>query len=408
MSSKKKNPTTDLTKAKVGSVTAEGKVVTKYDKKMAAKAAEEKKDKRNSIIAKSILAACLAAIVITCCVFGFRLFYRVNIKFIAVGSDNVSEKEFDYYYGLSKSSILNTTYYGSYTYATLFSQLYGYDTSKKDSAQSYGSGSDTTFYDYFASAAANQIQEIKALLLAASEEGFEYSTADSDYEDYMNDLRDAASSEGVSTSKYIKSIFGDYASESGIKKYVMDSLKAEAYLNDYNEKNAATDDEIKAYYEANKDTYDQVSYRTFTVKTANTADETYDAVKSMAAEFLSGVTDETSFAEQCRLYCTSDNASTYESDDASLVNSVTSSSMSTGTSDWLLSDDRIYGDTTIIYNDDDECAYILYYISKSYDGSYDTSIASTILSNKYDEFIAPYLEKYPIENTDNRIKLLES
>ena len=42
--------------------------------------------------------------------------------------------------------------------------------------------------------------------------------------------------------------------------------------------------------------------------------------------------------------------------------------MDTGTSDWLLSDDRKAGDVTVIENSSSGCYYVLYFINKSYDG----------------------------------------
>lgn len=74
---------------------------------------------------------------------------KVHKKFIEVDNTPVSQIEFDFYYGVAKSDLLNSSLYGTMTYASYFTSYMGYDTGKSDASQKYAS-SDNTWYDYFA------------------------------------------------------------------------------------------------------------------------------------------------------------------------------------------------------------------------------------------------------------------
>ena len=52
---------------------------------------------------------------------------------------------------------------------------------------------------------------------------------------------------------------------------------------------------------------------------------------------------------------------------------------------------------TVIEDDDNSCFYIVYYISRSYDGSDDDTIKSTLLNQKYSEYIKKYTDEYTVD-----------
>lgn len=95
---------------------------------------------------------------------------KVHKKFIEVDNTPVSQIEFDFYYGVAKSDLLNSSLYGTMTYASYFTSYMGYDTGKSDASQKYAS-SDNTWYDYFANTAVTKIKEFKALNKAADDAG---------------------------------------------------------------------------------------------------------------------------------------------------------------------------------------------------------------------------------------------
>lgn len=253
-----------------------GKVVTKYDKKVAKRKEEERKAKRNKFIAK-IVALCLVAIIVISGVAAFSLrYYRIHTQFIKVNNENVSEIEFDFYYGMTKSTLFNTTLYSDMTYLDYYENYLGYSSSKKDKAQTYSD--DYTWYDYFASQTVDTIKEYKALLQLASEAGYEYTTADDDYNEFVENITSTAESNSMSVKEYVKSLYGDNASLSNIKSYILEVLEAQSYLEQLQEELAATDEEVAAYIAENysSDSTESTESNDSTESTDSTEDSSTD------------------------------------------------------------------------------------------------------------------------------------
>ena len=129
------------------------------------------------------------------------------------------------------------------------------------------------------------------------------------------------------------------------------------------------------------------------------------AAKEKAETMLSEINSEDTFAESCRKYATDDEKDTYESDDASLKSKTKKSSADNVIADWLFDSDRKAGDITVIEDKDNNQYYVVYFISRDYDSSNDTTIGQTVLSNKYSELIKGYTDNMKVDNKKNRIKM---
>lgn len=374
------------------------KIVTKYDKKMAKRKAEQRKQERESFIFKVVGIGVLAGIVLALVITLGTRYSRIHNKFIKVDSENISQIEFDMYYNVSKNAAMSQSFYGNTTMADYYSYM-GYKSSENDKSQT-NSQTGKTWYEYFADNALTTIKEYKALIKDADNSGFDYTTGDDDYADFTKQISDAASDAGKSVADYYKQSFGQYATEKNVKKYVMEYLKANAYQSKLTENMTATDDEVKEYYDEHKDTYDQVDYREFTITAIDSTDGEMQQAKAKADEFVAGVSDEKSFIELCKRNA-ADGETKYDTDEGSLHSKITSTGMDKGTSEWLLSDERKSGDVTVIENTSSHCYYILYFINKSYDGSKDETIASNVLNEKYSAYITKLTENMQT-NTYNR------
>ena len=349
------------------------KIVTKYDKKMAKRKAEQRKQERESFIFKVVGIGVLAGIVLALVITLGTRYSRIHNKFIKVDSQ---------------------TFYGNTTMADYFSYM-GYKSSENDKSQT-NSQTGGTWYAYFADNAVNTIKETKALLKDAADNNYEYTTADEDYNKLVEQAESAAAAASLDEKAYYKQNFGNYATKKNIKSYLMEYLKADAYRTELTDSLKATDDEVKQYYEEHKDTYDQVDYREFTIKAVDTTDGEMQAAKAKADEFAAGAVSEQAFNDLCKRYA-DDGDTKYDDINGSLFSKVVSSNMDTGTSDWLLSDDRKAGDVTVIENSSSGCYYVLYFINKSYDGSSDETIASNVLNNKYSEYISNITDSMQVD-----------
>lgn len=387
----------------------EQKVITKYDRKVQKKkeeALKARKRKKITIFASIALAVVIIAGAVTAV---WVTYDRVHHEYIAVNNESVSEIEFDFYYALTKQGILNQSLYGSMSYLQYFQSYMGYDAGKSDKSQEYTASKGHTWYDYFANVTVSTIKEYKALLHLADENNFNYADGDADYKTFTEDIASSADEEGMTVKEYYKEVFGSHASESSLKKYIYDYLKATAYQEQLRTELAATDDEIKAYYDENRDNFDTVDYRVLEVTARTEGDEASMAeAKGRAEEMLSKVTDEESFVALCPDYATDEEAEKYNEEGASLQSLISKSSLDSGLAEWLFDANRSRGDKTVIENQDDSVYYVLYFLNRDYNTDNDENIAAIVLSNKYSEKMTPYVDEMPVKNVRNRIKMLEN
>ena len=369
---------------------ASEKVVTKYDRKMQKRKEEERKEAKRRYITKWVCIAVLACIILgSGTAIGIKL-NSIYKDYIEVDNDKISQIEFDFYYGIAKTNSLNTTLYGSMTYGDYYSSYMGYKTSQSDKSQEYST--DYTWYDFFANSAVSTIKETKALLEDADANGFTYDNEDADYDEFIGKLKDAANEADTSYSDYLKQMFGKRATEKRVKEFLKDYLKSTAYQEKLTETLAASDSEVSAYYEDNKDKFE---YRMFKVKAESSDSSDMANAKETANSFASGVSSELDFINQCRKFAEAGD-DTYADDAASLVTETKKSNIEEACADWIASSDRKEGDLTVIEDDDNTCFYIVYYISRSYDGSDDDAIKSTLLNQKYSEYIKKYTDEYSV------------
>lgn len=372
----------------------EKKVTTKYDRKMAKRREEARKARRNRIITKIVVTICLVAAATAIIVTSVININRIFREYIKVDGKNMSQIEFDFYYGITKNSELSAPLFSSMTYLDYYESYLGYDSTKKDEKQEYSS--ELTWYDHFASRATDSIKEYRALLKAADEAGFEYTTWEEDYKEFETGMEDSAEEADMSVSKYYKQMFGKYATKSRVKSYVKDYFKATAYYDSLVEEMKPSDDEIKEYYQENKEDYDLFNYRRFTIKSEDMQDGSIETAKSKADEFASECTDENSFIELCKKYAPEDDE-TYEKDEASLVKDDTKNYFEEyAYADWLL-DERKEGDITVVKDEDHSCAYVVFFKSRVEDEDAGEEISDVLVNKAYSEFIAKYTDEISVD-----------
>lgn len=386
----------------------ETKVVTKYDRKVQKRKEQELREKRNHKIAVFTTVAVVAALIVCIVLGSISNYNKIHKKYIAVDNEAVSQIEFDFYYALAKADMLSTSFYGNMTYGDYFTSYMGYDTGKADSKQVYGSSdSGNTWYDYFANTTVTKIKEYKALIKAADAAGFTYDSEEEDYNTFTADISTQAEANGMTVKEYYKETFGGHATEKGLKETIKTYLKAAAYQEQLETQFAATDEEIKTYYNENKDDYDTVDYRSFIIAAETSGDTaSMEAAKKKAEEMKAMVTDEASFAALCVQYATDDEKEKYADESYSLNTSIGKSSLSTDIAGWLFGEGRAAGETTVIEDTDNSQYTVLYFVKRSYDSANDETIGYQLLSQKYSDLITGYTDNMTVENVRNRIKML--
>ena len=232
------------------------KVMTKYDRKMEKRRIEEEKErkaqKRLKIGSIVIIAAIAAAIVISIGLSAYSKYSALHNPYIKIGDHDVTRVEYDYYYNNSVNSYISM--YGS------FLSYMGLDTSSDFSKQQYTDN--MTWKDYFDQMTVSQITQVKALVDDAAAQGFTYDTAE-DMSAFDTELAAQAESESLSQAEVYTSLYGQYATEERIRPFAEENMLATAYFEHLTEINKPGDEEVQEYYEANKNNYDKVDYRSF-------------------------------------------------------------------------------------------------------------------------------------------------
>ncbi|MCI9141483.1 MAG: hypothetical protein HFH87_02535 [Lachnospiraceae bacterium] len=225
------------------------KIVTKYDKKVQRRKEEKERARRDERVGRIIGIALLAVLVCIVASFPIRNYLTVNGTYIKVSGENVSRVEFDYHYQVASSDYINQ--YGAYL------SYFGLDLSRDVRTQMY---SDTlTWGDFFEEMAVDNIGREKALLKAAKEEGFTYDVA-ADYDEYREQLKEAASEAGTTVKEFVKQLYGAYATEARVKPYVQNGMYLNAYVDLLRERLEPAQEEIQEYYDNDKASYDSVDY----------------------------------------------------------------------------------------------------------------------------------------------------
>ncbi len=255
------------------------KVVTRYDRKMEKRKKEEEKERRSwkrfKIVSIVILAAVAVSIVFSIGTSFYNRYTVLNQTYFQVGDHDITRLEYNYYFNNVYSNYLSM--YGSYV------SMMGLDTTVDLDEQTYPGNENMTWKDYFDQSAVEQIQQIKAMADEARENGFEYDSSE-DMASYETEIAAQAESASVSESEYYTLMYGDYATPSRIETFVEENLLASAYYNHLVEENQPADDEITAYYEENKNSYDTVTYRSFYFEVDTSAGEETGSEESTAAE----------------------------------------------------------------------------------------------------------------------------
>lgn len=384
------------------------KVVTKYDRKIEARKQQKIKDARQEKIVKTtaaVIGILLAASIIISA--GISIVGRSTAlkgTYIKIGDKELTRLEYDYFYNSAVSSYLTA-------YSSILPYM-GLDTSTDFDKQQYTD--QLTWKDMFDEMTVEQIKQTKAMADDAAENGFEYDV-ETDYESFKTNLETAASSAGVSVGAYYKQSFGKYATASNLEPFIKENLLAGAYYEKLLADNAPSEDEIKAYYEENKQSYDKVDYRSFTFTAdldAEAGDEevnkAMDELKTKAEAMMKARQDGGEFEALCLENAAEENKANYENADSeySLSEGRTYAGIPSVMAQWLYEDGRREGDITVLADETSRQYYVVEFIRKYYDEADDANISSTIASQRVTEYASSLVENYEVTDVKGDLKYL--
>ncbi len=340
------------------------KVMTKYDLKMQKRKEAKEREKKEKRIETFIGVVIVVALVCLIASFPIRTYMAVNESFIKVNGEDITTVEFDYNYNVLKNNYMSQ--YGSYL------SMFGLDITADLSTQMYTET--LTWEDYFEEQAVDSIIRGKALLAQAKAANFTYDTEE-EYQEYVANMKEAASEAGISLSNYVKQAYGPYATLGRVEEYIKESLYVSAYLTQVSEEKTPSDEEVQARYDADKISYDSVDYYVTTIKAVLPTEPT--ELADPVDETVEATTDVTTTTEQAYQPSEAEIAKAMADAkvlaDAALPNVTTEGELkenmlyadtSNVIRDWLFDETRVEGDSTILEDIAGNQFYVVSYVKR--------------------------------------------
>ncbi len=316
------------------------KVATKYDRKMQRRQEEKKKEERNKKIGKVVGVVLIIALVALIAYFPIRSYVASHETYVTINGENITEVEFDYNYNTVAANYINQN--GS------FLSYFGLDVTQDFSTQMY---SDTmSWKDYFDEMTVESMKQNKALKAEADAAGYEYDAA-KEIKSFTSSVKEAAKNAKVSARKYVKQVYGQYASIGNISKYVAENARVNAYYQELSEGMRPSDEEIETYYQENKENYDSVDYY----------------MSTFSAEIDSEATEEEIAAAMETASAEAEAARENLAQEGEEQTNIKKSDAESVTSEWLFDEARKEGDTVVLEDTDDNMYYALRFIRRYLD-----------------------------------------
>lgn len=232
-------------------------------------AEKEAREQHKSKVRWTIVSILVALLIVLILVVNSGLFYSV-LPAVRIGDVSYTNAEYQYYYYSSYYSFCNNysnylSYFSLSTTSSLSSQsfdptylsLFGITV-----PDSLSGATDATWADYFRETALSSMKQITALYEKAVAAGYTLSDTDSaSIDEQIANFDTYAQSGNYSSAKqYITAAYGRGCTEKTIRHLMEMQYIASAYTKDTYDGFTYTPEELSAWYDKNKDSYDTFDY----------------------------------------------------------------------------------------------------------------------------------------------------
>lgn len=221
------------------------------------------REKKNSVLKK--IAIWIGAIAVIVFLIGMQIFnYMHDSGFkerrtVALSTENysVSSSQLMYFFGSTYQNMVNTlTSYGMSSYI---------DTSKSLKSQTCTFDSSKTWFEYFMDSSVASAKQVLALCEAARADGLDVDDSDRETaKEVIETLEETAKSSGYTLKNYLKTAYGSAVSESDVEHAIELSSLAQRYADKCVDAADISDSALEEMYAKDPDSYDKVSYLTYT------------------------------------------------------------------------------------------------------------------------------------------------
>ena len=338
-----------MAKKRIEESNTNGKVITKYDRKMQAKKLAEEKEKKEIFLLKlsGILIALIVVLaVVGSIVYGFiKEYTAINKAYVKFGDVELTQQEYDVYYYSTVNSFL--------TQNKDFLPFLGLDLNKSFEKQVYQD--DKTWDDYFDQITVGEIQKNITLLEDSKANNFTYDTTN-EINEFMQGVDQLVKNDKISKKSYYEKSYGEYATEKVVIETQKDIITVSAYLDHLKDLEEISQEEIDDVYNADKNAYDSVDYYSFTAITEidkeaaqEDKDKEIDRAKKKIEEFKDRYNKGEDFKKLCLEYATDEQKPIYE-ENGGLFKGLGMEATMDHTSTWLFDSARKADDQAVLEN----------------------------------------------------------
>lgn len=328
----------------------------------AARAAEERAAERRTTTLYVILAVVFVAVAAGLLLYNSGIIQRSR-RAVTIDGDDYNVAQVSYYYGDAYQSFLSV--YGSYA------SLYGLDTSQPLDQQvtTDDEGNEITWADSFKEQAVENMRYIYGCVKAAKAEGMELESEDlASFDEQVASIKSAAGQYGYTYGSYIAAVYGSNVTTGVFESCLKDQLLADKYAQAYSDSLTYSDDELQAYYEENRNTYDLVDGGYVSVSGApeTQTDEDGNTVEATDEEKAAAMAEAEAQADAILAAYRESGDLEAAAEEAELTATVDSDlTYSSGTArSWLFDEARQDGDSDVLVDEDASACYVVVFNSR--------------------------------------------
>ncbi len=202
----------------------------------------------------------ICVIVVAALIIGLAVYNKVDESGILLRAQTAAKSENFEVNGVMMSYFFNSAVS---QYSSYFSVL-GVDTTKSLKGQAFSA--DQSWFDYFAESTKQTVGELLSLCEYAKANGIELTDeAKTSVDDTIKTIETNAALSGYSLEQYLLLAFGSGMKVKDVRACLELSALAELAYDAYIESLDYTDEELQAYYEANKEEFDGIDYLAYTI-----------------------------------------------------------------------------------------------------------------------------------------------
>ena len=341
----------------------------------AARAAEQRAAEKKSNLLYGTIAVVFVVVAIALVVYNSGVIQRRQTA-VTIDGESYTVPETSYYYWQSYQNFLNSEM------GSLYAALGALNPNVSLKSQSYTE--DQTWDDYFKEQAVDTMRFVHAAVAAANQAGLTLDEEDqASLDASISSMKASAAQNGYSYKQYLNAVYGATMTSSIYESCAKDMLLATKYANQYADENFVySEDEITAYYEENKNSYDLIDGAYVTVsglpEAKTDADgNAIDATDEEKAAALA-TAKETADAILAAYQEGEDLESLAERNGASYSTSISASGAVYG--EWFYDSARRAGDAAVLENTSGSSYYVAVFNSRQRDETLDYSVRHILVT----------------------------